>query len=200
MKVEVRDSFFKMSSTDAEFNRLKDIQNDSTTPLLELRNKFMGCEPTLLGLAGELTSCQVTYPTRGFFTKWVRDGLNNFRLLSEAEKKGLTADDYFNVIAPSHKTATDVGVHFFRLAGNSERVAPASGYLTAFLFDYLPSKNYFQFQKGDSGSVLNIFSGYPVAVLSTIDGEPTSGGATITPLPEPVEEPPTTSGGASACR
>jgi hypothetical protein len=195
-----RDLFFKLSSTDAEFTRLKAIQNDPTTPLTELRNRHLGCDAPPSGLAEEMTSCQVTYPSRGFFTKWVRDGLANFQLLSESERKGLTADDYFNVVAPSHNSASDVGVHFFRLASNTERVAPAGGYLTAFLFDYLPAKNYFQFQKGDSGSVLNIFSGYPAAVLSTVDGEPTSGGATITPLPEPAEEAPTTSGASSACR
>ncbi|MFZ9519641.1 MAG: hypothetical protein ACO3A4_04110 [Silvanigrellaceae bacterium] len=195
-----RDLFFKLSSTEAEYSRLKVIQNDQTTPLTELRNRNMGCEAPSNGFAEEMTSCQLISPTRGFFTKWVRDGLANFQLLSATEKKGLTADDYFNVVAPSHNSASDVGVHFFRLASNTERVAPADGYLTAFLFDYLPAKNYFQFQKGDSGSVLNIFSGYPVAVLSTVDGEPTSGGATITPLPEPAEEAPTTSGASPACR
>ncbi|NBO38583.1 hypothetical protein EBU99_08370 [bacterium] len=200
MSAQNRDMFFKLSSTDAEFDRLKAIQNDDKTPLLELRNRHIGCDIPPSGWAEEMSSCQLISPTRGFFTKWVRDGLANFQLLGESERKGLTPDDYFNVVSPSHKSAADVGVHFFRLASNTERVAPAGGYLSAFLFDYLPSKNFFQFQKGDSGSVLNIFSGYPVAVLSTINGEPTSGGATVTPLPEPAEDAPTPSRVSSTCR
>ncbi|MEN9808801.1 MAG: hypothetical protein RLZZ488_368, partial [Pseudomonadota bacterium] len=30
--------------------------------------------------------------------------------------------------------------------------------------------------------------GLPLGVLSTVNGEPTSGGASVTPLPEPVDE------------
>lgn len=67
------------------------------------------------------------------------------------------------------------------------------------MFDYDPAKNYFKFEKGDSGTELNIFAGFPVAVLSTIDGEPTSGGASITPLPEPREENTSTSPVSDGC-
>lgn len=38
--------------------------------------------------------------------------------------------------------------------------------------------------KGDSGSMLSLFGGFPFGLLSTVNGEPTSGGASITPLPE----------------
>lgn len=61
-----------------------------------------------------------------------------------------------------------------------------------FIFDYDPAVAHFSFDKGDSGSLLNIFGGYPVAALSTVDGEPTSGGAAILPLPEVDEELDTT--------
>jgi hypothetical protein len=38
--------------------------------------------------------------------------------------------------------------------------------------------------KGASGSILSIFGSIPAALLSTVDGEATSGGAGVTPLPE----------------
>ncbi len=57
-----------------------------------------------------------------------------------------------------------------------------------YLFSFSPQVNPFQFTKGDSGSLLNIFGGYPIAALSTVDGEPTSGGSGLTPLPEPRDD------------
>ena len=38
--------------------------------------------------------------------------------------------------------------------------------------------------KGDSGTMLSLLGGLPFGLLSTVNGEPTSGGASITPLPE----------------
>ena len=57
-----------------------------------------------------------------------------------------------------------------------------------YLFSFSHQVNPFQFTKGDSGSLLNIFGGYPIAALSTVDGEPTSGGSGLTPLPEPRDD------------
>lgn len=47
-------------------------------------------------------------------------------------------------------------------------------------------------QPGDSGSLL-VIGGIPIAVLSTVDGVETSGGASIRALPEYVDEPDSTS-------
>lgn len=48
-------------------------------------------------------------------------------------------------------------------------------------------KNSFFLQPGDSGSVLHI-ANTPIGVIATVDGNPTSGGASVTPLPEYTEE------------
>lgn len=50
-------------------------------------------------------------------------------------------------------------------------------------------------RSGDSGSML-LGGGLPMAILATVDGEKTSGGASILPLPEAAEEIEANSGGA----
>ena len=52
------------------------------------------------------------------------------------------------------------------------------------LFTFSPAAESMFLMKKDSGSILSVLGIVPVAALSTIDGEPTSGGASITPLPE----------------
>jgi hypothetical protein len=49
----------------------------------------------------------------------------------------------------------------------------------------------FLLQPGDSGSVLHI-ANTPIGVIATVDGNPTSGGASVMPLPEYTEESTTT--------
>jgi hypothetical protein len=53
-----------------------------------------------------------------------------------------------------------------------------------FLINYDKSRQGINPVKGASGSILSIFGSIPAALLSTVDGEPTSGGAGVTPLPE----------------
>jgi hypothetical protein len=53
-------------------------------------------------------------------------------------------------------------------------------------------KNSFFLQPGDSGSVLHI-ANTPIGVIATVDGNPTSGGASVMPLPEYTEESTSTS-------
>lgn len=57
----------------------------------------------------------------------------------------------------------------------------------AFLFSLPPSEVKARFQKGDSGAIL-LLDGVPVATLYSVDGEETSGGASIRSLPEPNSE------------
>jgi hypothetical protein len=52
------------------------------------------------------------------------------------------------------------------------------------LFTFSPVAENMFLMKKDSGSIFSALGVVPMAALSTIDGEPTSGGASITPLPE----------------
>ena len=53
-----------------------------------------------------------------------------------------------------------------------------------FLINYDASAQGINPVKGASGSILSILGLTPAALLSTVDGEATSGGAAVTPLPE----------------
>lgn len=54
-------------------------------------------------------------------------------------------------------------------------------------------------QKGDSGSIV-VVEHLPYFAVTSSDGEATSGGATIRPLPEPIEEEKGAAPSSQICR
>jgi hypothetical protein len=69
-----------------------------------------------------------------------------------------------------------------------------------FLVNFDSTSERLELIKGDSGSMLSLFGGFPFGLLSTVNGEPTSGGASITPLPEVgSEDASKTSGNGKSC-
>ncbi|MEY3902266.1 MAG: hypothetical protein RL189_1572 [Pseudomonadota bacterium] len=195
----VREKFFDFATGSAEYEQLKSIRTDAATPLSVLRERYLGCKRTVNSIPNEFTACQSGTLARVFFDKWIRDGEQSFSELSETEKRGLTFADFFKIVAPDKEIGSLGEVVVRKLEGNNARNSLKSTLFSGgFLFDYDSSVHKFAFEKGDSGTALNVFSGFPVAVLSTVDGEPTSGGASITPLPEPDEDAPAQS--VNSCR
>ena len=188
---EVREKFFDFATGPVEDEQLKLIRLDATTSLSILRERYLGCRRTANSIPNEFTACQSDTLARLFFDKWIRDGEQNFAELSETEKRGLVFADFFKIVSPDRENGSSGEVVVRKLDGNNSRNSMKSPWFNGgFVFDYHPAIHKFSFKKGDSGTVLNIFAGYPVAVLSTVEGEPTSGGASITPLPEPGEDTP----------
>jgi hypothetical protein len=186
---EVRESFFVDTANEVEFNRLLSVRNDSVTPLTQLRETYFRCIESPFSAPDEETSCVLEDSARSSYQKWVIDAETTFSQLPAADKNGLNFADYFRIVTAKFQTPSSAGIRFISFSGKSARSSASVGdSKSVFLFDYDPAVGVFDFEKGDSGSVLNIFGEFPVAVLSTIDGEPTSGGASITPLPEPSEE------------
>jgi len=198
MTPAMREAFFRLTTFDKEYDFLLGIRNDMTTPLVQLRDKHRSCLKSPFSGSEEETRCMIERKARELFGKWVFHGEQQFNMFSEAEKRGLQFSDYFT-ITTEVVNKTKRSIEALKLAGrfvaNTSAADQTKG---VFLFDYVPSESTFSFEKGDSGSLLNIFGGYPVGVLSTVDGEPTSGGATITALPEAEEE--ATSPGNASCR
>ncbi|MEN9810877.1 MAG: hypothetical protein RLZZ488_2444 [Pseudomonadota bacterium] len=188
---EVREKFFDFATGPVEYEQLKSIRLDATTSLSILRERYLGCRRTANSIPNEFTACQSGALARSFFDKWIRDGEQSFSALSETEKRGMVFPDYFKIVSADKDNRSLGQVVVQKLDGNNSRNNLSSASFSGgFIFDYDPAVHKFAFEKGDSGTVLNVFSGYPVAVLSTVDGEPTSGGASITPLPEPNEDAP----------
>ncbi|MBM3381772.1 MAG: hypothetical protein FJY29_04965 [Betaproteobacteria bacterium] len=140
---------------------------------------------------------------RKAFQKWVLNGAEN---LSQTEtKRNITKDfgDYLRIVTNYKGKNQDAQIESVDVVGQFVRSNLGNTSLDGvFIFDYDPAVAHFSFAKGDSGSLLNIFGGYPVAALSTVDGEPTSGGTAILPLPELDEELDTTtiSNSVQKCR
>jgi hypothetical protein len=191
MSSEQRDAFFRLTSSDSEYQLLNAVRDEFTTPLSKLREEHFGCVLSPLSGAEEATGCAIESAAKLAFEKWVQNAEQSFAQLSEIEKKGLQFEDYFSVATANLDADSVPSLVSLRISGNTERSnAAVENSKSVFLFDYDPAKGVFSFEKGDSGSTLNIFSGYPIAVLSTIDGEPTSGGSSVLPLPEPKEDEP----------
>lgn len=198
MTPELREAFFQSTAFDEEYPVLLGIRTDMTTPLVQLRDKHRSCLKSPFSGSEDETRCMIERKARELFGKWVFQGEQQFNMFTEAEKRGLQFSDYFT-ITTEVVLKTNRAIEALNLAGrfvpNNSIADQTKG---VFLFDYAPSESAFSFEKGDSGSLLNIFGGYPVGVLSTVDGEPTSGGATITALPEAEEE--AMSPGNASCR
>ncbi|MEY3901309.1 MAG: hypothetical protein RL189_615 [Pseudomonadota bacterium] len=189
MTPEIREQFFTETTTDTEYQGLLAIRNDEMTPLQNLRDMYLGCIRSPFSGPDDEASCEQELATKAAFDKWVQKGEVQFSALADAEKRGLSFADYFQVVTEKNSDTSKVRSEILPIAGNVLRTSLSNTESRGvFLFDYDPLKMTFSFKKGDSGSLLNIFWGYPVAVLSTVDGEPTSGGASVTSLPEPDEE------------
>lgn len=198
---EQRDGFFRLTTSEAEYQQINGIRLDSSTLLSELRDKHFGCILSPLSGTEDATGCGVEIAAKAAFEKWVKNAESSFAQLAETEKNGLQFSDYFSIATVNSNSGSAPSVVSQRVFGNTERVSSdLADSHSVYLFDYDPAKGVFNFEKGDSGSSLNIFSGYPVAVLSTIDGEPTSGGSSILPLPEPQEDEPTAGPPVATCR
>jgi hypothetical protein len=180
----------------AEFANMSRVINDNTTPLSELfalNAQTQTTEPEDYVLPAQQTSDGTfAHLAKRIFERWTSGGINQLRQLNLENSGvfGFNEQSLFNFVANKASSTSGSGSirpQFFGL-GNLVDKEDAEFGKREVLVNYDGSERAFGLEKGDSGSMLTIFGGLPLGVLSTVNGEPTSGGASVTPLPEPVDE------------
>ncbi|MEY3903856.1 MAG: hypothetical protein RL189_3162 [Pseudomonadota bacterium] len=180
----------------AQFASMNSVIKDKTTPLSELfalNAQTKNIEPEDYALPAHQTS-DGTFArlAKRIFERWTSGGINQLRQLNleNSEVFGFNEQSLFQFIvnkASSTSASGSVRPQFFSLNNLVERENVEFAKRQV-LVNFDGSQNNFRLEKGDSGSMLTIFGGLPLGVLSTVNGEPTSGGASVTPLPEPDDE------------
>lgn len=187
----IRERYILQMSVLEEREELRKIIYDTSTPLQTLRDRYFACTRNSNSLPDVTTPCQAERAADNAYNRWMRQGESLWKSLPEAEKSKFPWKDFFAVVTrqESETSSTDATIKSIPLVGSVKRSSLSSTlFPNLLLFSYLHDDSFFKFEKGDSGSLLTIFGDYPIAVLSTIDGVPTSGGAALLPLPAPTEE------------
>lgn len=76
----------------------------------------------------------------------------------------------------------------FEISDAGAQMSPAALNGQAIMLNFDPKKSQLFLMQKDSGSTLNFLDIFPLATLTTLDGEPTSGGAGVLPLPPVSDE------------
>jgi hypothetical protein len=184
----------------ADNQMMQEIYNDTTTPLQTLRNKSIGCNYAELTEnfaydSSKMTPCDLGNISQNLWRKWVDSGTETVKgsALYDQGTFGLNPDTYFTLATNAARTADQKSSGLrgkARLIPLNAKTVLNFGHwlsgkseLNTFLANIDSSAQALFLAKGDSGSMLSIFGVIPAALLSTVDGEKTSGGATLTPLP-----------------
>jgi len=181
-----------------DFAVIKAVAEDETTPLQALRNKSLGCNNvnvdtiTTVTDLSTLTPCDMANYSRSFWRKYVDQGPTFAGAQENSSTFGLSGTNYFGFFTNSIKGNGSASARLFSLNSSVVSEFEYAARLDSstrlnhnvFLINYDKSRQGINPVKGASGSILSIFGSIPAALLSTVDGEPTSGGAGVTPLPE----------------
>lgn len=196
-------------------NKMMEVYyDDGTTSLDVLKTKTAGCNTmnidSLPANNDLMTPCDMTFVADKLWQKWVDSGAQPVvsGTLFDANLFGFNPDSYFAL----HTNAAQTALQKSSGLRGKARILPlnnstvlnfgtaVSGSSNNIMHINLDSAAQSLFPtKGDSGSMLSIFGYFPVGLLSTVDGERTSGGASVTPLPEVGSEDETTINSASGC-
>lgn len=203
MRTKIIDAL-KITLSDSEFLQLKVVFDDVSTDLVTLRKKTLGCNDVSINnlqsdqILDKLTPCDMGNISDSFWKKYVDNGPEIKSEWMSASVYGLNQESYFSFFtnsmpsgASSKQSASLIPLNIrsildFGSAQSLYSNAEKSG--NAFLINYDASLNHINPTKGASGSILSVFGIIPAGLLSTVDGEGTSGGAGITPLPEISDE------------
>lgn len=191
---EYYDSLIKPIAEQPESNDYSD-----SSEIVRIHKSVYGCQITSLDQVdltrsrNLFTSCERKFVLDQLWEKWIvaHDSRRNELSASNTSKSNSDLENYFSVRvnALSSQAALDAN----DVSKSAARVFPIEPNLNqidvgknrkAMLFSFIPASEKMFLTKKDSGSLLYIFGNIPFAAMSTLDGEPTSGGASITPLPE----------------
>lgn len=156
-----------------------------------------------------LNECDLGRSGALLWRRWVVEHQARLAEFSPVDKArfGLNPETYFTLgvnSLPSQSAvdSNDVSksvARIFNLAADKRKfLFSPVGYEWS-LFTFSPLAESMFLMKKDSGSIFSALGVVPMAALSTIDGEPTSGGASITPLPDVDSEQASGTGPTSTC-
>lgn len=189
IKPKIIEKLIEETSSDELTAELKYLQSDTQTPLNKLKKMYFSCFDINDDNSEENSVCVTDRRAEKAFTLLVNNAGDLYKNGASLSKDKVSLENYLK-ITTVHRNESQIMKHI--LVPLKQHVTRANDGVTdsqgIYLFDYLPNNSGLNFKKGDSGSLLNIYGGYPVAALSTVDREPTSGGAGLTPLPEPQED------------
>ena len=190
-----------------DFAIAKDIFDDESTELTALRKATRGCSGVSVNNLSidqdleKLTPCEMGNISDTFWRKFVDVGPQIDSSILSPGIFGLNTGSYFGFFTNSIPTSGSAAsspsrAKLFSLNTSSVLNFEYSGRLATkasknnnvFLINYDASKQQINPVKGASGSILSVFGVIPVGLLSTVDGQATSGGAGVTPLPQVGDE------------
>jgi len=145
------------------------------------------------------TVCEVELLSRLIWDHWVAPGPENLmRQFALDINKLSTADmSIFSIKTNSLDSVESVGSEqvgksrpfVAEVSDAHGRVSHAGLNKQAIMYNFDANANNLFLMKKDSGSALNFLNAFPLATLTTLDGNPTSGGAGVLPLPPVQDEP-----------
>lgn len=183
-----------------DFALISSVANDSTSTLDAIFKKTRGCNGTsdeTIGAGVDIsafTPCDFGNVQTTFWRKWVDQGnvaVQRF-VFQNPSNFGLNQDTYFsfstNSFPSAEARAKSIGGQAKRIPLNGSTILDFGLEVNktdhyTFFVNYDAAEGKLNPQPGDSGSILSIFGVIPAALLSTVDGKATSGGASLTPLP-----------------
>lgn len=189
IELKTIEKLFEEASSNELTTELNELREDTQTPLDELKRKHFSCVDFSLGGGNEIDTCIDDKRTQRSFAALIKYADDFSKDDEQICASSITSENYPNLATAHHSGPQGIDHVPVPLKKYATRysVAPSDDH-GVFLFDFMPESSGINFKKGDSGSLLNIYGGYPVAALSTVDGEPTSGGSGLTPLPEPQDD------------
>lgn len=198
------------SSFPDTYQFMSSIAERTVTPeqLTQLHADVFGCQ--ILSLeevnpATELkTVCDIETLNRLYWNKWVKPGLKTLEMSSLGFN--VSQQDFFTILSNTSLIPTasspETGTRSQLTVVSQELgdVSPESLNSTVILINLDAQKGPLQLEKGDSGTIFSVFGHIPVGTLSTLDGEATSGGTSILPLPEVADDEPQSDAKKTACK
>jgi hypothetical protein len=183
----------------------KSVYEDTTTPLAELRRKTLGCsnitesDRIAPGLdLTRLTPCDMQNLSVYAWNTFIDRGPRFSAAATSDSVFGLNTSSYYGFYTNAFptgnlsrskakliplNTSTVLDFEYARRLSTGAKLPT-----NTFLVNFDPAKQIFNPSKGASGSILSAFGLFPMALLSTVNGEATSGGSAITPLPQVGDE------------
>lgn len=186
----------------SDFAKVADAKPANLVELKALHGSVFGCQLESLdaftaGVPDVSTICDRERLTRMVWAKLIKSGIASFTDNSFAKPGvfGLTRESYFTILFNSSQREGGALAAANTRQGNILEVAPSLGTLSptefnnqVILLNFDNQNGRLRLSKSDSGSMLSVFGTVPIASLSTLDQEPTSGGTSILPLPTHSED------------
>lgn len=182
-----------------------EVKNQTLADLKEMNSDIFACRfSTLTDLDVEKISslknaCEVEKLSRLIWDQWVAPGPENLANLLQLSSQKMS--DFGGALLSVKSNALDsqasvlaenVGQSrpgHFEISSDTGQLSSSSLNTQAIMFNFDPQINKMFLMKKDSGSTFNLLNVFPLATLTTLDGEPTSGGTSVLPLPPVSDDP-----------